>query len=346
MPDLLNELMIFAAKATLIVFLILVLLAGIIALMSRGKQKSDGKIRIKNLNKKYHKIQQHLFQEMLPKKAFKSYLKKMSNTEKEKAKQTESAPQKNIFIIHFQGDMKASAVASLREEITAILEVAKPQDEVVACVESPGGMVHAYGLAAAQLSRVREKNIPLTVIVDKVAASGGYLMACVANKILAAPFAVIGSIGVIAQLPNFNRLLKEKNIDFEQITAGNYKRTLTVFGENTEEGREKLREEIKKIHQLFKKLIQDHRPQLDIEKVSTGEIWMGSEALELKLVDGITTSDDYLLELHKNANLYEISYQIKKSLGEKLFSSGAKLLENNTMQNLASRIPYSKTELL
>jgi len=307
MSDLLSQLMIFATKATLIVFLILVLFAGIIGIMGRGKQKMNGKISIKNINKKYKKIKQLLLEEMLPKKAFKKYLKEISAVEKEKTRTQDTSTQKNIFIVQFQGDMKASAVSSLREEITAILAVAKPQDEVVVCIESGGGMVHAYGLATAQLSRIREKKIPLTVIVDKVAASGGYLMACVANKILAAPFAIIGSIGVIAQLPNFNRLLKEKNIDFEQIMAGNYKRTVSMFGENTEEGREKLKEEINNIHQLFKKVIHDHRPALDIEKVSTGEIWTGSEALQLQLVDGLTTSDDYLLSLHPDANLYEIS---------------------------------------
>jgi serine protease SohB len=180
----------------------------------------------------------------------------------------------------------------------------------------------------------------LTVIVDKVAASGGYLMACVANKILAAPFAVIGSIGVIAQLPNFHRLLKEKNIDFEQVTAGNYKRTLSLFGENTKEGREKLHQEIEEIHQLFKNLIREHRPALDIEKVSTGEIWPGTEALKLNLVDGITTSDDYFTSLYTHANLFEVSYQLKKSLGEKIFSNSAKLLEKNSILGFTDKVPF------
>ncbi len=336
MSDSFIQLTFFAAKAILIVVLILLLFAGILALFGRGREKKqNGKISIKNLNEKYKKIKEVLLEEILPKKAFKKYLKEMTAAEKEreKAQGLEKSSQKNIYVVYFHGDMKASAVSSLREEITAILEVATPSDEVVVCVESPGGMVHAYGLAAAQLSRVREKNIPLTVIVDKVAASGGYLMACVANKILAAPFAIIGSIGVIAQLPNFNRLLKEKNIDFEQITAGNYKRTISIFGENTPEGREKLREEIDKIHQLFKALIKKYRPELDIEKVSTGEIWSGTEALSLQLVDALTTSDDYFSSLHNQANLYEISYQIKKSLGEKVFAGGAKLLERNVFES-------------
>jgi len=340
MSDFLIQLILFSTKAVIIVVLTLVLLAGILCLLGRGKEKLSGKITIRNLNKKYKKIKALLLQEMLPKKAYKKYLKEFNASEKEKTIAIEKSPQKNIFVLHFHGDIKASAVAALREEVTAILEVAKSSDEVVVCLESAGGMVHAYGLAAVQLSRIRQKQIPLTIIVDKVAASGGYLMACVANKILAAPFAIIGSIGVIAQLPNFNRLLKEKHIDFEQVTAGNYKRTLTVFGENTKEGREKLRQEIEEIHRLFKNLIQENRPQLDIQKVSTGEIWLGSQALELQLVDALTTSDDYLLSLYNHANLFEVSYHMKKSFSEKIFSGSAKLLRKNSIQGLSDTLPF------
>ncbi|MCD6040213.1 MAG: sohB [Gammaproteobacteria bacterium] len=334
MSDSFIQLILFSAKVAILVLFILLLLAGILSLLRQGREQSHGKISIKNINKKYKKIKQILLQEILSKKAFKKYLKELKATEKDKAATPEATPQKNIFIIHFHGDIKASAVAALREEVTAILEVAKTNDEVVVCLESSGGLVNAYGLAAAQLSRFRQYQIPLTVIVDKVAASGGYLMACVANKILAAPFAIIGSIGVIAQLPNFNRWLKEKNIDFEQVTAGNYKRTLTLFGENTQEGREKLRQEIEEIHQLFKNQIHQYRQQLDIQKTSTGEIWLGKQALELQLVDGLTTSDDYLLSLYNRANLFEVRYHIKKSFSEKIFSSSAQLFQRNSLQNV------------
>jgi len=328
MSGILMQLLLFSAKAIIIMLFILIVFAGILSLLGRGKERLGGKITIKNINKKYRKIKEILLQEILSKKEFKKYTKAQQLAEKEKIALAEQTPPKNIFIIRFHGDIKASAVAALREEVTAILEVANTHDEVVVCLESTGGMVHAYGLATAQLSRFKQKNISLTVIVDKVAASGGYLMACVANKIIAAPFAMIGSIGVIAQLPNFNRLLKEKNIDFEQITAGNYKRTLTVFGENTKEGREKLQHEVEDIHQLFKNLIHEHRTQLDIEKVSTGEVWLGTQALELKLIDELKTSDDYLLSLYHQANLFEVNYHMKKSLSEKIFSSGMQLLQN------------------
>lgn len=327
MVDTLLQLSLFSAKAIIIVLLILILLAGIIALFSRGKQQLNGKIRIKNLNKHFSETTETLLHEILPKKQFKKFLKQQKTQDKNHAK-IDPDTQKIIFVINFQGDIKASAVAALREEVTAILNIATPKDEVVVRLESAGGMVHAYGLAAAQLLRIREKQIPLVVIVDKIAASGGYMMACIADKLLAAPFSIIGSIGVIVQLPNFNRFLKEKNIDFEQITAGNYKRTLTVFGQNTDEGRAKMRQEVEEIHHLFKGLIHEYRKNLDIEKVSTGEHWLGKQALDLKLVDELTTSDDYLLRQSKTSNLYEICYCAKKSFVEKLTSSARAFKED------------------
>jgi len=330
MLDALSQLSLFLAKTIIITAFMLILLAGILSLLNRGKQRAT--LSIKNLNMKYQDTKRIFLEKILSKKEFKKLLKEDKIAEKNKKNEHEKTSQKNIFVLHFDGDIKASAVSALREEVTAILHVATPQDEVIVRLESSGGMVHAYGLAAAQLARIRQRGIPLTVAVDKVAASGGYLMACVADKILAAPFAIIGSIGVIVQLPNFHRFLKEKNIDFEQITAGNFKRTLTVFGENTESGREKLHHEIEEIHNLFKNLIQEYRPNLDIEKVATGEHWLAKQAIELQLVDELRTSDDYLLEQSKKANLFEIHYEIKKSFGEKLFSGLSTLKQSIQIQ--------------
>jgi serine protease SohB len=332
MLNLLIQLLMFSAKSIILVVMILLLLAGIIALLSKGKDKLKGRISIKNLNEKYKETTQALLEEILPKEQFKTFLKKEKIQAKEKTKAAINEEATRTFLINFHGDIKASAVSSLREEITAILGIATPKDEVVVCLESGGGMVHAYGLAAAELLRLRQKNIPLTIIVDKIAASGGYLMASVANKILAAPFAIIGSIGVIVQLPNFHRLLKEHNIDFEQLTAGNYKRTLTVFGENTKEGRDKLLHEIEDVHQIFKNLIQEYRPQVDIQKVATGEHWLATQAVDFLLVDELKTSDDYLLEKSQTSDLFEISYQLKKSLGSKLSSAVSTLLQMSRFQ--------------
>ncbi len=234
---------------------------------------------------------------------------------KRQQKQHEPAaePQRRrVFVINFHGDIMATAVASLREEVTAILYVAESRDEVLVRLESSGGVVHGYGLAASQLVRIKDKGISLTVVVDKVAASGGYMMACVADHLIAAPFAVIGSIGVVSQIPNFNRLLKNHDVDFEQFTAGEYKRTVTLFGETTDAGRAKLQEEVETAHTLFKSFLKTHRHTLDVETVANGEHWFGTDALRLKLVDELRTSDDYLLSASESADLYEVTYPVKK----------------------------------
>ena len=223
-----------------------------------------------------------------------------------------------VYVVRFDGDVRASAAENLREEITAILSAAVPGDEVVAVVESGGGMVHAYGFAASQLARVREKQICLTVCVDKVAASGGYMMACVADRILAAPFAMLGSIGVVAQIPNFHRVLQKNDVDVEIMTAGEYKRTLTMFGRNTDQARDKFREELEDIHALFKGFVSQYRPALDITRVSTGEAWFGKQALELGLVDELRTSDDYLQAAAERAEILDVRYVERKKFPERL----------------------------
>ena len=227
-----------------------------------------------------------------------------------------------LYVLDFDGDIKASEVDNLREEITTVLSVINPErDEVVLTLSSGGGMVHAYGLASSQVKRIKDKGVPLTVCVDKVAASGGYMMACVADKLLAAPFAVLGSIGVVAQLPNFHRLLKKHDIDYETLTAGEYKRTLTMFGENTDKGREKFTEDLEDTHELFKDFVKENRPQLDMDKIATGEVWFGQRALEKNLVDELKTSDEYLVDSCQDADVYLVSYEYKKTLQER-FSMG------------------------
>lgn len=234
-----------------------------------------------------------------------------------------------IFVLDFKGDIQASAVENLREEITLILATAKAgRDRVVVRLESPGGMVHGYGLAAAQLVRLRDAGFHLTICVDKVAASGGYMMACIANEIISAPFAVVGSIGVVAQVPNFNRLLKEHNVDFELYTAGQYKRTVTMFGENTPEGKAKFEEELQQSHVLFKHFVEKYRPQLNVDKVATGEHWYGQDALDLNLVDKLQTSDEYLLALLPQHDVYVINTRKKATLGEKLGLQAAQMADS------------------
>ena len=319
----------FFAKLLTIVFVFLIVIVGGVIISTRVKSGAEGHLDIKNINHKYENMNILLSSQILPKKEFKKSIKEIKDSHKKKEKQSKSGEiLKRIFVLDFKGDIRASDVSSLREEITAILTVASKNDEVVVLIESAGGTVHGYGLAASQLKRLRNKNIQLTVAVDKVAASGGYMMACVANKIIAAPFAIIGSIGVLAQIPNFNRLLKSHNIDFEQITAGEFKRTLTIFGENTDKDRKKLQEELEDTHKLFKEFILENRNQIDIDKIATGEHWYGKQAIALNLVDKLETSDDYLSAAAKDADIYEINYIRKKTLSEKFISFGAKLFND------------------
>jgi serine protease SohB len=239
-----------------------------------------------------------------------------------------------VWVLDFHGDIRASGTGQLAEEVSAVLAVAGEGDEVVIRLESAGGLVHGYGLAAAELDRLREAGLSTTVCVDKVAASGGYLMACAADRLRAAPFAVIGSIGVVAQLPNLHRLLKRHDIDVELLTAGRYKRTLTVFGENTEEGREKFLEDLETTHELFKRHVAERRPGLDIEAVATGEIWYGSDALTRGLVDALGTSEAYLVERMQQARVISLKLEQKHKLGDRLGMAVSRGVEQSIERGL------------
>jgi serine protease SohB len=315
MNEFLTQYGLFAAK-TITIVVAVALIAGLIAALSKRSRAAET-LKVKCLNDHYSDLLQALQRAVLPRRELRRALKSARRKRKHQRKQTDAA-RKRMYVINFRGDIQASAVSSLREEISAILGFAEPDDEVLVRLENSGGLVHDHGLAASQLMRVKEKKLALTVAVDKVAASGGYMMSCVADRILAAPFAVIGSIGVLAQLPNFHRLLDQHGVDFEQIKAGQYKRTVTMFGKNTDDERAKMREEVEDVHALFKDHVARHRPAVDIARVATGEHWHGIRALELKLVDELTTSDDYLLAASENTDLYEVSFVSKKPLTVKL----------------------------
>lgn len=300
--------------ATLVVAFALVVMIIVSAAVKPRQQK--GQLEVTNLSEHYQQTQAQMQQQLLDKKAFKKWHKQCTAA-------TLDDTQPKLFVLTFNGSIDARETDALREEITAVLAVAKPEDEVLLKLESGGGVVHGYGLAASQLNRLKQHNIPLTIAVDKVAASGGYMMACVANKLLAAPFAIIGSIGVIAQLPNFNKLLKKHDVDFEQFTAGEFKRTVTLFGENTEKSRQKFQQELEETHQLFKDFVAKQRPQLDLNLVATGEHWFGYQALALQLVDELTTSDDYLTAALQKRKVLQVRYQLKKRLADKLGAGGA-----------------------
>ncbi|MHA0862823.1 protease SohB [Enterobacter wuhouensis] len=328
--ELLSQYGLFLAKIATVVIAIAVIAVLIVNLTQRKRQR--GELRITRLSEQYKEMQEEMSLALLDSHQQKLWVKVQKKQHKQeakaaKAKAKANAPQDEakprVYVLDFKGSMDAHEVSSLREEVTAVLAVAKPQDQVVVRLESPGGVVHGYGLAASQLQRLREKQIPLTVAVDKVAASGGYMMACVADKIVAAPFSIIGSIGVVAQIPNFNRFLKNKEIDIELHTAGQYKRTLTLLGENTEEGRQKFREDLNETHHLFKDFVHRMRPTLDIEQVATGEHWYGTQAQDKGLVDEVGTSDDLLLSLMEGRELIGVRFTQRKRMLDRFTNSAA-----------------------
>ncbi len=320
-----------AQTATIVVAVIVVIAAATGMRMRRhGPDHGRGHLEIRKLNDHYSDLKLTVQEAMLPAMAVRRARKQELKQSKKSAKQEAKALKKSdgkaipgrrrVYVVDFHGDLQASQVKYLRNEITAVLSAAREEDEVLVRLESAGGMVHGYGLAASQLDRVRRHGVPLVVAVDKVAASGGYLMAVVANRILAAPFAVLGSIGVVAQVPNVHRLLKRHDVDVEVLTAGKYKRTLTVFGENTDEGRQKFIEELEDVHRLFKEFVGGHRAGLDVDAVATGETWYGQHALDKKLVDEISTSDEYLLRQSEDADIYEVHWVEHKRPIERLLA--------------------------
>jgi serine protease SohB len=324
--------------ATIVVAIIVVISA---AAAANRKATQEG-LEVEHLNKKFRSTATALRNAVLRKDARKQEAREEKKRQKAEQK-GDSRPR--CFVIDFKGDLKASAVPSLREEVSAVLDVAAEGDQVVVRLENHGGLVHEHGLAASQLARIRDRDIPLTVCIDKVAASGGYLMACVASKIYAAPFAILGSIGVLAQIPNFNRMLDSHGVDFEQITAGKYKRTVTMFGKNTDADRAKMKEELEDVHALFKAAVARYRPDLDLENVATGEHWYGSRALELGLADEIRTSDEVLLELMQERDLYTVSFKIKQPLQKRVMSNIDSAIERvdalGWRRRFESRLPRS-----
>ncbi len=340
--EFLAEYGIFLLKALTVVISIILVIAGIAAVSSKPKANHDGYISVNKVNDDLDDYKEVLEESLYEKDELKELEKARAKEDKAKAKaekakakadkklnkgteakdedsqEVAEPARKRVFVLDFDGDVKASAADFMREEITAILTMARKEDEVVVRLESGGGMVHSYGLASSQLQRIKDKGIPLTVCIDKVAASGGYMMACIADKIVSAPFAIVGSIGVVAQLPNFSRLLKKHDVDFEMFTAGKYKRTVTMFGHNSAKAKEKFSEDLEETHVLFKNHVSHFRPSLNIEEIATGDTWYGQDALVNKLVDQLGTSGYDLVSACDESDVFEVSYEFKKTLQEKL----------------------------
>ncbi|MFI7586374.1 protease SohB [Spongisporangium articulatum] len=341
-----GDYLLFLAK-TVTVLLAVALALGVTAglvfrLAGAGRRQAPRpSLRVTEVGSRYDKLARDLRSGMVPAGALRAERRRRNREDKARrmgearaASQGEKPPKPRVFVLSFHGDVRASRVSALREEVTAILMVANDDDEVVVKLQNPGGLVNDQGLAASQLLRLRDHAIPLTVAVDTVAASGGYMMACVADRIIAAPFAVVGSIGVVTQIPNFHRLLDRFGVDVEQFTGGRYKRTVTMLTPTTDEAREKLKEQIEDTHDLFKEFVADHRPQLDLERVATGEYWYGARAIELGLVDELRTSDDYLVAARERADIYEVSYRQPVGMRDRLLGLAGRVAGTSGLQGV------------
>jgi serine protease SohB len=332
--EILTDYLIFLLKVFTIALAITIPLLIVIG-TSKGKSQSRGKLSITNLSNKFEEMGNAVKGSVMNPKELKKFNKDISKDKKKKDKGKDKDKDNetdSVFVLNFKGDIQASEVEKLKQEVNAILLSDTECREVVIRVESGGGSAYAYGLCAAELKRLVDNEINLTVCIDKVAASGGYLMSCVATKIIAAPWAIVGSIGVIAQLPNFHRLLKKNSIDFEMHTAGAFKRTLTTLGENTDEGREKFKSDLEDLHLIFKNFVKEQRPQVDTEIVATGETWQGEDAVKVGLVDSLETSDNYLVSLSKDAKLFEIEFVEKKNLTERFAISMQIVIEKSLIK--------------
>ncbi len=309
--DVVWDLVSFVGKA-LVVFVTFAACVTILFARVRGRRDAEPRVLLREVSARWKREARALRAALAAPSA-----RRFGRRQKPPTEPEEPRPEARVFVIDFKGDVLATEVESLREEVTVVLGVVQPGDEVVVRLESSGGAVHGYGLAASQLARLRSREVPLTVCVDKVAASGGYMMACVANKILAAPFAILGSIGVVAQAPNLHRLLQKHGIDYENYTAGKYKRTVTLLGPVTEDDKQKLREQLEETHELFKRYVREMRPALDVESVATGEHWFGTRAVEMGLADALATSDDYLLGRANGARIFEVLCERPRSVRER-----------------------------
>jgi serine protease SohB len=311
----------FLVKALIIVAAI-GSLAILIARLARSGEAKESEIKIRSLNERYDDMSDAMDGALLDKKERKARLKTRKKEDKAAAKARRGqAPGKRIYVLGFKGDLRATAVKRLGSEIDAVLIAARPgTDEAVIRIESPGGTVTGYGLAAAEILRLREHKVKVVASIDQVAASGGYMMACAADRIVAAPFAVVGSIGVVAPVPNLHRLLQKNEIDFEEMTSGQFKRTVSVLGEITPAGREHFRGKLEDTHEAFKAHVAQCRPEVDMAKVANGDHWLAREALGLALVDEIMTGDELLFRARDSARLYEVSTEPRKTLAQQLLS--------------------------
>lgn len=211
-------------------------------------------------------------------------------------------------VLRFEGDTMATGRQDFARMVDEVLHNKERIQRVIVVVNSPGGGVSVYGQMFAGMERMRNAGVDVTACVDTYAASGGYLMSVPAQRIIAAPFAMVGSIGVVSEFMNFNKLLRRLGVEPMTITAGELKRTVTPLSEVTEENKAAYKAQLEAIHRQFIAVVKKYR-EVDADRVCTGNHWTAAESVELKLnlVDGLATSQEYLFEANQTEDLVTIS---------------------------------------
>lgn len=312
--DFFVDLAAFLIKAGILAAASVFVLGSLIGMIRRARMDpGQDHLRVTYLNEELADHSLSILNAMMPPKAFKKLARRQ---QQELGVKSRTRPK--TFILDFFGDLAASSVDALRQQINALLLVLEEKDEVLVRLESSGGKAHAYGFAAAQLGRLKGENRRLVVSIDRVAASGGYMMACVADHIIAAPFALVGSIGVLAMVPNFHRLLQQFNVDYDEFAVGENKKNISLLGANTEEGKQKFIQDMEEFHRDFKGFVAEHRPAVKIDEAADGDVWYGEKARTLGLVDELKTSDDFLLERIKERDLFRVEFVESKPLRKRL----------------------------
>lgn len=262
---------------------------------------------------------------------------------------SEGIVRKTAVLLSFNGDINATEVIEFGRAVSMIVQMKDLVSEVYIIINSGGGVVNGYGLLASEIERLHYSEIETYALIDQVAASGGYMAACVANHVVAAPFAYIGSIGVVSEMPNFNQILSDNGINIEQHTAGKSKRTVTPLGKITDEDRNEFKKKLERIHRSFINHVSHYRNINDADEnknsiIFSGDYWIAEETVELELglVDEISTSQEFLLDKMKEYNIIEITFQENKTKKSKLsllnslttlFSSANEIIKNIKLSN-------------
>jgi protease-4 len=203
----------------------------------------------------------------------------------------------SIAVIHLEGTIQGgTGLGATPEYILDQLDKALADDNVKAIllrIDSPGGTVAASQEIALAVKRASEKK-PVVVSVGDICASGGYMVASQADEIIASPGSSVGSIGVIMEVANVEELLNKVGISFTTLTTGAYKDAGSPYRSLTETETAMLNEQLTVIYDQFITDVAEGRdlPETKVRELATGWVWLGSEALDLGLVDSLGNYND------------------------------------------------------